>query len=116
MIFDEPALLDESLVTLTEACKCFPVKCSRPALERWLRRGSRGTVLESVLVCGRRYTSREAIDRFVRGQLTVEAEKAVPKRTNMSKRDIEAASRRFGLPEPLDAGNVGTNQEGRTKK
>ena len=62
VIFDTPELLDETLVSLTEACRCFPVKCSRAALERWMRRqGNRGIVLESILVCGKRYTSKEAI-------------------------------------------------------
>jgi hypothetical protein len=101
MIFDAPELLAETLITLSAACECFPVKCSRPTLERWLRQGSRGTILESILICGKRYTSQEAIDRFVRGQLRVEADRPAPKRGNKSKKDIEAAARRFGLPEPL---------------
>ena len=69
VILNSPEILDESLVNLTEACQCFPGRCSRPAVERWIRHGSRGIVLESVLICGKRYTSREAIDRFIRGQL-----------------------------------------------
>ena len=72
VILDSPEILDESLVSLTEACHCFPVRCSRPAIERWIRHGSRGIVLESVLVCGKRYTSHEAIDRFIRCQLRIE--------------------------------------------
>jgi hypothetical protein len=102
MIFDTPSLLEETLVSLTEACKCFPVKCSRAALERWMRRVSRGAVLETVLICGKRYTSKEAIDRFVRSQLQTETERPAPTRS-MSKKDIESAARRFGLPEPLAA-------------
>ena len=100
MIMDKPELLDESLLALTEACKHFPVKCSRSGIERWLRRGSRGTVLESVLICGKRYTSKEAVGRFLRGQLQVEHDRPAPIR-GKSKKDIEAAARRFGLPEPL---------------
>jgi hypothetical protein len=105
-IFDEPALLEESLVNLTEACKCFPVKCSRPALERWLRLGSRGAILESILICGKRYTSKEAIDRFIRNQLYIEADRTPPRRGNKSKKEIDAAACRFGLPEPLGVSNV----------
>ena len=111
LIFDEPALLEESLVSLMEACKCFPVKCSRPALERWLRRGSRGAILESILICGKRYTSKEAIDRFIRNQLQTEADKPAPRRGSMSKKDVEKAARRFGLPEPQGLANVGINKE-----
>jgi hypothetical protein len=100
MIFDTPALLDETLVLLTAASKCFPGNPSQSAVQRWMRRGSRGAVLETVFICGKRYTSKEAIARFLRGQLQIEAERPAPTRT-MSKKDIEAAARRFGLPEPL---------------
>ena len=108
MIFDVPALLDESLVLLTGASKYFPGNPSQSAVQRWMRRGSRGTVLETVLVCGKRYTSKEAISRFLRGQLQVEAGKSAPTRT-MSKKDVEAAARKFGLPEPLGTRKHGEN-------
>jgi len=103
VILDSPKLLDETLVTLTEACSHFPVRCSRPSIERWLRTGSRGTVLESALICGKRYTSVEAINRFVRNQLHVESDKSTPKRRRMSHKEIAEATRRYGLPEPLPA-------------
>jgi len=106
VILDSPGLLEESLVTLAEACRCFPVRCSRPTMERWVRRGSRGTILESILICGKRYTSREAIDRFLRGQLQVEEGRPEPKRGSKSKKDIETAARRFGLPKPQGMTNV----------
>ena len=99
-IFDSPALLEETLVPLTAACKYFPVKCSRTSIERWARKGSREATLETILLAGRRYTSREAIKRFVRSQLKTEAERPAPARGIMSKKDVEAATRRFGLPEP----------------
>ena len=101
VILDSPGILGETLVTLTEACSCFPLRCARPTLERWIRRGSRGVVLESVLVCGKRVTSKEAIDRFVRNQLQIEPDRATPKQVGMFHKDIVAATRRFGLPEPL---------------
>jgi len=101
MIRDSPALLDETLLSLVEACAHFPVKSSRATLERWIRTGSRGIVLETVLICGKRFTSKEAINRFIRGQLQVEMEKARPEPSkSMSKKAIAEASRRFGLPEP----------------
>ena len=100
VIVDAPELLGESLVSLTAACGFFPVRCSRPAIERWARKGSRGTTLETVLVCGRRYTSKEAIDRFVRNQLQTEPKRPEPKRGSKSKREIAEASQKYGLPEP----------------
>ena len=100
-IFDFPELLDETLLSVTAACKHPLLQCSRASLERWFRKGARGIVLESILICGKRYTSKEAIDRFVRGQLQVEAEKARPEPSkSMSKKQLAEASRRFGLPEP----------------
>ena len=113
IIFDSPGLLDETLVSLTAACKCFPVKCSRPALERWARRGSRGAILETILICGKRYTSREAIDRFVRNQLQTEPERASVVKHTKSKRELAEASKRFGLPEPLAGvtGNINGKEE-----
>lgn len=105
IILDSPALLDESLVTLTEACRLFPVPCSRPAIERWIRRGSRGVVLESVCVCGRRFVSREGITRFILAQLQTEAGRPIPPRGGMSRTAIAEASRKFNLPEPIQGRN-----------
>ena len=99
-IFDCEAVLNETLIGLGEACKCFPMPCSRPTLERFLRRGSKGVLLESVLIGGRRFTSKEAIDRFVRTQLRTGPDQSEPRRGTMSKREIAEASRKFGLPEP----------------
>ena len=111
MIRDSPALLDETLLPLSKACKRFPGKRTRSTLERHARKGVRGVVLETILICGRRYTSEEAIQRFIRNQLRVEADRpAPPKRGTMSRRDIEAASRRFGLPEVQGAGNSNKNE------
>jgi len=61
-IRNSPNLINEFLIALAEACNYFPVKCSRQTLERWMRRGSRGVILESVTIGSRRYTSREAIN------------------------------------------------------
>ena len=99
-IFDSEQVLGETVVSLAEACKCFPVKCSRSTLERFLRRGAKGVLLESVLIGGRRFTSKEAIDRFIRCQLHTEPDRPGPKFGAMSKREIAEASRKFGLPEP----------------
>jgi hypothetical protein len=115
-IFDTPDLIDETLVSRTEACKEFPVTCSLSAIERWWRKGSRGVVLESVLICGKRYTSKEAIARFIRGQLQVEAERPAPTRGTMSKKDVEAAARRFGLPEPQGSREEETKNNGLTSR
>lgn len=100
VILDSPQLLEETLVTLREACRLFPIPISRPACERYVRHGSRGVVLESVLVCGKRMSSIEAINRFVRAQLCVEPAPAQPKlKGNMSKKELDAKSHKYNLPE-----------------
>ena len=100
MILDSPRLLEESLLSLAEACRYFPGGCSRPALERWMRRGSRNVVLESVLLCGKRKTSKEAIDRFIRNQLQTGLEQPKPSRGTMSKKELAEKSKKFGLSVP----------------
>jgi len=60
----------ETLVALQAACDSIPGKrgqrVSISTLHRWHRHGLRGIRLETVLVAGVRYTSVEAIDRFIR--------------------------------------------------
>ena len=58
-------LSQEHLVTLTEASRIIPGSPHFSTLWRWYQRGIRGTRLETVIVGGRRFTSREAIKRFI---------------------------------------------------
>ena len=58
-------LKDEELIPL--AGSAFPSRPSNPTVWRWHRKGVGGVFLETVLVGGRRYTSREAINRFIAG-------------------------------------------------
>lgn len=55
----------ETLLTLAEAAKRFPRKLSICTLFRWCKNGVRGAVLSSVVIGGRRFTSLEAIHRFI---------------------------------------------------
>jgi hypothetical protein len=55
----------ETPIRITEAHRYVPGSPSRPTVERWRLRGIRGIRLETVLVGGRRYTTEEAIDRFL---------------------------------------------------
>lgn len=74
-IVDSPALLNETLLTIPEACQRFPHgPFSRSTLEQWIRTGSRGAVLESVYFCGKRWVSEEGISRFLRNQQRLEVE------------------------------------------
>jgi Protein of unknown function (DUF1580) len=55
----------EQLLTFTEAAKLLPGRPNVATLWRWRTAGCRGVKLETVLVGGKRYTSREALQRFV---------------------------------------------------
>jgi Protein of unknown function (DUF1580) len=55
----------QSLVLLSKAGECLPGKPHPSTISRWASRGIRGVRLETCLVGGRRYTSREALQRFI---------------------------------------------------
>ena len=55
----------ETLLTIKQARNEFPSRPSVPTLWRWMLKGIRGKVLESIRVGGRRFTSREACRRFM---------------------------------------------------
>ena len=59
----------ETIITLGEACRAVPPHgVSTATMARWIQRGVRGAKLATVIIGGRRYTSREAIARFVAAQ------------------------------------------------
>jgi|GEM_PF-636329 len=70
----------ESIITLGEACRVFPPRgISNATISRWIQRGVKVKALgayiklETMLIGGRRVTSREAIDRFIAAQNTNDA-------------------------------------------
>lgn len=70
---------NESIITLGEACRAFPPNgVSDATMARWIQRGvkvkSLGAFikLETLLIGGRRTTSREAIARFIAAQNAAE--------------------------------------------
>ena len=58
---------EESLLTLAQARSAFPgrERLGLATLHRWRLNGVRGVRLETILIGGLRYTSREAIERFI---------------------------------------------------
>ena len=59
----------EDVLTLGEACRAIPPKGISPAtMARWIQRGVRGCRLETVVIGGRRLTSRESLARFYAAQ------------------------------------------------
>jgi len=57
-------LSTEHLLSLPEAASRLPGRPHISTLHRWRQRGVRGVKLETLLLGGRRYTSREALKRF----------------------------------------------------
>ena len=64
----------EFLLAPAQACKVFPGGISLPTYWRYIGpRGVRGVQLESFVCGGKRWTSKEAIDRFIAAQNPDEA-------------------------------------------
>jgi hypothetical protein len=58
-------LLSEDLKSFCEATRIVGKKIHVSTLHRWADRGVRGRKLESIFIGGRRFTSLEAIERFL---------------------------------------------------
>ncbi len=59
----------ESLITLGEACRVVPPHgVSTATMARWIQRGVGGVRLATIVIGGRRFTSREAISQFIAAQ------------------------------------------------
>jgi hypothetical protein len=90
--------LSESLLTLSAAARELPGPSGRglhvSTLWRWAQRGVKGTRLETVMIGGIRYTSREALERFV-ARTTAAADGTTPivRTPKQRQRAIEAAER-----------------------
>ena len=99
--------LSEHLLTLSAAARELPGPSGRgvhvATLWRWAHRGVRGIRLESVMIGGIRYTSREALERFV-AATTAAADGSRPapqtRTSRQRQRAIESAER-----ELADVGN-----------
>jgi hypothetical protein len=59
------SILDESTLSLGEATKIIPGSPHISTVWRWTRRGVRGVLLETFSVGGKRFTSVEAVRRFL---------------------------------------------------
>lgn len=95
MIETNSALSTETLVPINQAGKLFPYPVGRTALERWMRHGVRGVCLESLLVGSRRFTSAEAIKRFIeQSNANRNTASGVPRR---SVAELAAAKAELGL-------------------
>lgn len=90
-----PALLNETLTTIQTAGDSFPYPVGRKAVERYFRHGIRGVRLETVLIGNRRFTSTEAIERFLRATNKPPAGHEGPHR--MTAPELNVAKNQTGL-------------------
>lgn len=56
---------NEQLLSMTAAAKLLPGRPNVATLWRWRTTGVRGVKLATILYGGRRFTSREALSRFI---------------------------------------------------
>ncbi len=86
---------NESLLTLAQARSEFPGRERQglATLHRWRLKGVRGVRLETILIGGLRYTSREAIERFITTQNAADAPVLPGITATQRRRQAEAAQR-----------------------
>ena len=60
-------ILSETAIPIAEAPKHTPGRPHSATIWRWWQKGIKGIKLETYLCGGRRFTSKEAIERFIRG-------------------------------------------------
>jgi hypothetical protein len=84
----------EDLVAWRHAAKSIPGAPHISTLHRWRLRGVRGHRLESILVGGSRYTSQQAITRFISACNTpADAPAATPSFTVAQRQKMSDAAR-----------------------
>ena len=105
-ICESPALADETLIPLKDASPHFPVPVSRNWLEKAIRKGTRGVRLETLYLCNKRYTSKEAIRRFIERTQNPEPaqqnlnELVRPPRKKRTEAELRKELARFGIDYP----------------
>lgn len=84
----------EQLRLLTKASADVPGNPHVSTLIRWWQRGVRGVRLETILVGGRRYTSIEAVQRFIT-RLSESPASHYPPLSRQRQREIDDVERRL---------------------
>ena len=87
--------LDEEIVTLTEASHRLPGRPSASSIWRWHRHGLRGIKLETIVIGGRRrYTSIQALERFITATTAAADGEPAPIRTTRQRQKAILAAER----------------------
>ena len=83
----------ERVIPISEAPKHFPGRPNISSIYRWFGKGCRNARLETVVCGAKRYTSVEAIQRFIE-RTTANSPGADPQPIRRTSRQREAAIRR----------------------
>jgi len=88
----------EHMISMAEAARSLPRRPHVSTLYRWHRRGVRGIKLQTWLVGGRRYTTPDALEKFVVATTAAADGETPPTRTPRQRdRAIHQAERDLGL-------------------
>ncbi len=93
-------LLSENLIKLSKARKRFPGRGVSPScFERWVQKGINGARLEVCKIGDIRYTSEEAIQRFLLAMNRNDEPEVLGKPVirRMSEKEIEQKKREYGF-------------------
>jgi hypothetical protein len=84
----------ERLLTISAAAVSLQHRPHVATVWRWVQSGCRGVKLETVLIGGRRYTSKEALERFIERTTAAANGDVIPVRTaKQRQKAIEVAER-----------------------
>ncbi len=75
-------IYQEHMLKISQAVRELPGRPSVATLWRWINCGVRGQKLETVLIGGIRFTSREALQRFVEATTAAADGRPAPSRTS----------------------------------
>mgnify|MGYP001493838456 CR=1 FL=1 len=84
----------EDLLTFPGVARFLPGRPSLSTLHRWRQRGIRGVALETLLIGGQRYTSREALQRFFDASTAAADRATAPSRPNAARATEVSAARK----------------------
>ncbi len=91
---------NETLIPISKAPAHIPSRPHVATVWRWIKNGVRGVTLDTIVIGGKRYTSREAIQRFMEATTAASSQpvgKAARSRSRQqaierAEREVEAAA------------------------
>ncbi len=88
------AIMDQDLISIKQAAKLIPTRPHIATIWRWIEHGCRGHKLQSWLVGGQRFTSRDAIEDFFAKLNPETAQTPIPTSTPKKRqREIDRAEK-----------------------